>query len=150
MATENRITFRVRYKETDRMESVYHANYLVYFEMGRTEFMREHGICYREMEKEGFGMVVVEARANFRSPARYDDEITVRTALPAHNRISLKFAYSIHLGENTSGPLLCDGTTLLAFIGPNRRPTRIPEKWLTIIERVSHGEILKRNKNRAQ
>ena len=144
MPTESLITFRVRYQETDRMETVYHANYLVYFEMGRTEFMREQGICYREMEQEGFAMVVVEAGAHFRSSARYDDLVTCRTTLPAHNAVSVKFMYDIHLGEDKTCPLLCDGFTVMAFLGPDRRPARIPARYLDAITRSSGGKQLVR------
>jgi acyl-CoA thioester hydrolase len=144
MPAENLITFRVRYQETDRMETVYHANYLVYFEMGRTEFMREQGICYREMEQDGFAMVVVEAGAHFRASARYDDLVSCRTTLPAYNAVSVKFEYSLHLGEGTDGPLLCDGYTILAFLGRDRRPARMSERYRDAIIRSSGGEKLVR------
>lgn len=146
MAAENTISFRVRYEETDRMESVYHANYLIYFEMGRTEFMRNQGVCYRSMEEEGFGLVVVEAKANFRSPARYDDIVTVHTTLPAFNQVSIRFDYSIYFGEGTDGPLLCEGHTILAFLDSERRPRRIPDRYLDPIRKASTGRKLKRNK----
>lgn len=144
MTASNCTTLRVRYQETDRMESVYHAQYLVYFEIGRTEFMREHGICYRDMEEEGFGMVVVEAKANFHASAKYDDVITVRTLLPAHNRVSLKFEYTIHLGEGDQGAVLCSGYTILAFLGEDGRPQRIPERYLELIAKASDGNKLNR------
>ena len=90
MPAESTITFRVRYEETDRMESVYHAKYFVYFEMGRTELLRALAIRYSEMEAEGLGLVVIEAQANFRGPAYYDDLITVRTTIPSCNRAMLR------------------------------------------------------------
>jgi acyl-CoA thioester hydrolase len=126
------------------METVYHANYLIYFEMGRTEFMREHGICYREMEQEGFAMVVVEAGAHFRSSARYDDILTCRTTLPAHNAVSVRFEYAIHQGEGTDGPLVCDGFTVLAFLGRGKRPMRMPANYIEAIARASGGKKLNR------
>jgi len=146
MTLQNTTSFRVRYEETDRMESVYHSNYLVYFEIGRNEFMREAGVCYREMEEEGFGLVVVEAQANFRKPAFYDDIVTVQTALPAFNPVSIQFDYSIFLGEGADGPLLCDGHTVMAFLDSGRRPRRIPEKYLAPIRRSSAGRKLVRNR----
>jgi len=147
---ESRMTFRVRYQETDRMENVYHANYLVWFEMGRTEFMREQGISYRQMEEESYGLVVVEASASYHAPARYDDLVTVRTTLPAHNRAALKFEYAVHLGKDEDGPLLCGGSTVLVFIDRARRPRRFPPHYLEIISRASGGKRLKRKNGQAQ
>lgn len=128
------------------MESVYHSNYLVYFEMGRTEFMRSQGVCYREMEEEGFGLVVVDTHASFRKPAHYDDIITVRTILPAFSPVSIRFDYSVFLGEGLEGPLLCDGYTVMAFLDSQRRPRRIPKKYFDPIRRSSAGERLVRNR----
>ncbi len=70
---------RVRYAETDRMGVVYYANYLVWFEVGRTEWLRETGWTYREMEQEGIALPVIEAHCEYRQPARYDDDIEIRT-----------------------------------------------------------------------
>ncbi len=150
MAAVNTTSFRVRYEETDRLESVYHSNYLVYFEIGRTEFMREQGVCYRAMEEEGFGLVVVEAHASFRSPAYYDDIITVETTIPAFNQVSIRFDYSIFLGESSSGPLLCDGYTIMAFLDKKRHPRRIPERYLGPIGASSAGKRLVRNRSTTQ
>jgi acyl-CoA thioester hydrolase len=144
MASKNDVSFRVRYEETDSMQTVYHANYLVWFEIGRTEFMREQGISYREMEEAGFGLVVVDARVKFRRSAHYDDLVTVRTALPAHSRLALKFEYTVHLGPDAAGPLLCEGSTILAFLDQGGRPHRMPGRYLDIIEKVSGGEKLNR------
>ena len=70
---------RVRYADTDRMGVVYYANYLVWFEVGRTEWLRETGWSYREMESEGVALPVIEARCEYRQPARYDDEVEIAT-----------------------------------------------------------------------
>jgi len=76
------VTIRVRYAETDQMGVVYHANHFIWFEVGRVEFLRQLGFSYREMEeKDGCCIAVVDARCRYKAPARYDDEITVRTRL---------------------------------------------------------------------
>ena len=72
---------RVRYAETDQMGVVYHSNYIIYFELGRTEAMRRIGITYSELEKRGYGLAVIETGARYRSAARYDDLLTIRTWL---------------------------------------------------------------------
>src|SRR5579863_2716707 len=80
-------TLRVRYAETDQMGVVYHANYLIWFEIGRTDYCRKHGFAYREMEKQdGLYIMVAEARCRYKAPARYDDEILVRTSLKEMRR----------------------------------------------------------------
>ena len=79
---------RVRYAETDQMGVVYHANYLVWFEVGRVEFIRQMGLDYRSMEKDENAMIaVVEATARYKAPARYDDELIVRTTLAGGDRV---------------------------------------------------------------
>src|SRR5437879_12334409 len=73
------ITIRVRYAETDRMGLLHHANYLVYFEQGRTELLRSHGLAYRDFEDQGYLLVLTRAEIRYRSPAHYDDLLTLRT-----------------------------------------------------------------------
>jgi acyl-CoA thioester hydrolase len=101
---------RVRYAETDQMGVVYHANYLVWFEVGRVELLRELGFDYARMESElDTGVVVVEARVRYKAPARYDDVIVVKTRV-AHLRGSLlQFAYE--LMREQDGTLLAEGET---------------------------------------
>ena len=72
-------TLRVRYAETDQMAVVYHSNYIIWFEVGRTEMLRQLGLSYREMEEDGMVLPVVEVKCRYKHPARYDDEITIRT-----------------------------------------------------------------------
>ncbi len=101
---------RVRYAETDQMGVVYHSNYLVWFEVGRVELLRELGFEYRHMEiDEDFVVAVVDARARYRAPARYDDELIVRTRV-AHVRGSV-FAFEYEVVRANDGLLLCDGST---------------------------------------
>ncbi len=87
---------RVRYAETDQMGVVYHANYLVWFEVGRVEFIRKLGMDYRSMEQEdGIGIAVVDVSARYRYPARYDDELVIETRLLAARGAMVKFGYRI-------------------------------------------------------
>ncbi len=89
-------TLRVRYSETDKMGVVYHANYLIWFEIGRTEFCRARGFSYRDMEENDDAfLVVAESYCRYKAPARYDDELIVRTHITEQRRRSLRFGYEI-------------------------------------------------------
>ena len=110
---------RVRYSETDKMGVVYHANYLVWFEIGRTEFCRARGFSYRDMEEnEHAFMVVAESYCRYKAPAHYDDEIIVRTQITELRRRSLRFGYEIVrlsdgvvIAEGETGHVVTDATT---------------------------------------
>lgn len=93
--TEGSIELRVRYAETDQMGVVYHANYLVWCEVGRTELMRQVGLPYTEVESSGVRLAVAEASLRFHSPARYDDLIRVRTVVDQVRSRSVTFAYTV-------------------------------------------------------
>ena len=86
---------RVRYAETDRMGVVYYSNYLVWFEVGRTEWLRETGWSYREMEVEGVSLPVIEAHCEYRQPARYDDEIEIVTRASLLTPVRIRFDYDV-------------------------------------------------------
>jgi acyl-CoA thioester hydrolase len=101
---------RVRYSETDKMGVVYHANYLVWFEIGRTEFCRARGFSYREMEEnENFFLVVAESYCRYKAPAYYDDELIVRTHITELRRRSLRFGYEII--RVADGTVIAEGET---------------------------------------
>ena len=85
---------RVRYAETDKMGIVYYANYLVWFEIGRTDWLRETGWTYREMEADGLALPVIEAHCEYKSGARYDDEIEIRTTARLVSPVRLAFDYT--------------------------------------------------------
>ena len=89
------INFRVRYSETDAQGIVNNANYLSYFEVGRVEWLRAAGLSYRELEKKGYGFVVVEVHAFYKKAASFDDELTLRTELAELKRASLRFSYML-------------------------------------------------------
>jgi acyl-CoA thioester hydrolase len=102
---------RVRYAETDQMGVVYHSNYLIWFEVGRTELLRELGFDYKRMELEhDAGVVVVDARVRYRSPARYDDQLVVRTRVTQLRRHVIHFGYEIV--HEPDGLLLATGETV--------------------------------------
>ena len=121
-------TFRVRYAETDQMGVVYYANYLVWFEVGRTDFCRQKGFAYRDMEKEdGLCIIVAEARCRYKAPAHYDDEIEIRTSLRSVRRRVLVFAYEVYRKE--SEELLAEGETVHVITDLEGRPRALPEKY---------------------
>jgi len=108
---------RVRYSETDKMGVVYHANYLIWFEIGRTEFCRARGFAYRDMEEsENAFLVVAESYCRYKAPAYYDDELIVRTHITELRRRSLRFGYEIVrasdevvIAEGETGHVVTDG-----------------------------------------
>jgi acyl-CoA thioester hydrolase len=119
---------RVRYAETDQMGVVYHSNYLIWFEVGRVEFIRQLGLDYKRMEvEEGCGIAVVEATARYRAPARYDDELIVRTSLLAARGAVIRFGYKILRVED--GVLLCEGETTHVVVGKDMKKCSLPQKY---------------------
>jgi acyl-CoA thioester hydrolase len=119
---------RVRYAETDQMGVVYHANYIVWMEIGRVEYFRAHGIRYRDMERdEGILLVVVEAHCRYHSPARYDEEVTVRTWVAGANPRMITFGYE--MTDAVTGRHLATGETKHVFCGPDQRPKKLSEKF---------------------
>ncbi|WP_299097807.1 thioesterase family protein [uncultured Winogradskyella sp.] len=131
----NETEIRVRYGETDQMGVVYHANYAVYFEVGRTEWLREFGLSYNAMEKEGIMLPVVSLSINYKNSARYDDVLKVKTQLKKMPTASIEFDYEL---INDKGQLLATGNTVLAFIDSTRnRPTRCPKYLLDKLQNYS-------------
>ena len=125
---ENSVRFRVRYAETDQMGVVYHANYLIWMEMGRVELCRALGVRYRDMEeRDGVLLTVAAASCRFISPARYDDEVVVSTTVARATTRLLEFAYEVRLAEPER--LLATGSTTHVFCGRDLRPCRLPEHY---------------------
>ena len=122
---------RVRYAETDRMGVVYYANYLVWFEVGRTEWLRETGWNYREMEREGISLPVIEAHCEYRQPARYDDEIEIRTRATLLTPARLRFDYDVVRAGDDS--VSASGHTIHAALDTNGRPCRLPDRVREIL-----------------
>ncbi len=126
MVSESRV--RVRYAETDQMGVVYHANYLVWFEVGRVDFIRGLGMDYRSMEREdGIGIAVVNVSARYRAPARYDDELVIETRLLAARGSVIKFGYRIVRDADKQS--LCEGETVHVVVGKDMRRQPLPEKY---------------------
>jgi acyl-CoA thioester hydrolase len=119
-------SIRVRYSETDRMGIVYHAHYLVWFEIGRTEFCRAAGFPYRRMEEDGVLIPVTEAECVYRRSARYDDTLRVRTRIGEAGSRGLSFFYEV-FGEAPGRPI-AEGRTRHVFTGLDGRPISIPPR----------------------
>lgn len=119
---------RVIYGDTDQMGVVYYANYLRWFEAGRTEFLREKGLSYSEFEaREKLGLPVTEASVRYLQPARYDDLVVVETRLVEMRRASARFEYRVVRGED----LLATGFTVHACVDGTGRIRRLPEDFLS-------------------
>jgi acyl-CoA thioester hydrolase len=120
---------RVRYAETDQMGVVYHANYLVWFEIGRVEMMRQIGLHYKEMEREeGALIAVVEATARYKAPARYDDELIIRTRVVSARVAILKFRYQVM--RVSDEVVLCEGETVHLVVGRDMKRRAMPAKYV--------------------
>ena len=119
-------TLRVRYAETDKMGIVYYANYLVWFEVGRGDLLRSLGWTYREMELAGVSLPVIEAHCAYQRPARYDDEIEVRTRGRMLSPVRMEFEYEVIKVHD--GSVAATGKTIHAALDANGRPCRLPER----------------------
>ncbi len=125
-------TLRVRYAETDQMGIVYYANYLVWFEIGRTDFCRWHGFAYRDMEThDGLFITVADAQCRYKAPARYDDEILVRTRMKAVRKRVLVFGYEIR--RQPEGALLAEGETTHVITDRGGHPRSLPDKFRELL-----------------
>ena len=121
-------SFRVRYAETDQMGIVYYANYLVWFEIGRTDYCRQLGFAYREMEEQnGLYIMVAEARCRYKAPARYDDEILVRTCLRDVRKRVIVFSYEVYRLPDEE--MLAAGETVHVITDREGRPRALPQKY---------------------
>jgi len=117
---------RVRYAETDQMGVVYYANYLVWFEVGRADWLRALGSTYRDMEQAGVILPVIEAHCEYRRPSRYDDELEVRTEGRMLSPVRLEFSYTVvRTGDDQ---ITASGRTVHAAVDPKGRPCRLPDR----------------------
>jgi len=118
------VKYRVPYADTDQMGVVYYANYLVYFERARNELLRELGLSYREMEKRGFALPVLQAHVDYRRPAQYDDQIDISGWLESIRAIRLQINCTVYRNDT----LIAKGYTIHAFVARETlRPMRIPD-----------------------
>ena len=132
MSTICETTLRVRYAETDQMAVVYHSNYLIWFEVGRVELLRQLGFTYLEMEQDGMNLPVVEVKCRYKHPARYDDEITIRTRLGQMRPSLLRFHYDVV--RKSDGRLLAQGESVHVVVGPDLKRTHLTEKYSGAIQ----------------
>jgi acyl-CoA thioester hydrolase len=131
---------RVRYAETDQMGVVYHANYLIWFEVGRVEFIRQLGMDYKSMEsEEGALIAVVEATARYKAPARYDDQLLIRTSLAGVRGPIVRFRYAILRASDET--VLCEGETTHIVVGRDMKRREMPasyaERFAAVLHRIA-------------
>lgn len=126
-------TFRVRYAETDQMGIVYHSNYYVWFDMGRTEFMRALGYDYRSLENQGLMLPILETHCYYKKAAKYDDVITVRTMLHELKGVRIMFKYEVY---NNQGELIAYGSTSQAFVNRGLKPINIKKTFPQVYEKL--------------
>ena len=125
---ESRTQVTVRYAETDMMGVVYHGNYLPWFEVGRTNLLKELGLPYRRLEEDGFRLPVLEVSARYLRPAVYDDTVTIVTRLHDRPLLRIRLDYEVKRGEE----LLATGHTVHAFIDREGRPVRPPASAVAV------------------
>lgn len=133
---QSRTPITVRYAETDMMGVVYHGSYLPWFEVGRTDLMKQYGLPYRQLEAEGYFLPVLEVGAKYLKPARYDDAITIVTTLREKPLLRIKLEYEVRRGDE----LLATGFTLHAFIDRAGKPVRPPASFQEKMNAVFAGQ----------
>ncbi|HEV3190285.1 MAG TPA: thioesterase family protein [Polyangiaceae bacterium] len=135
-AVVNESRIRVRYAETDQMGVVYHANHFIWFEVGRVELLRQLGFSYKDMEHQDKCFIaVVDARCRYKSPARYDDEIVVKTWLKNIRESVIHFGYELLRVED--GSLLAEGETTHIVADAQMRKTALPEKYMKVFREAT-------------
>lgn len=115
---------RVRYQETDNMGVVYYANYFIWLEVARTEYLRSAGISYRHLEEKGMYLMVAGASCQYRSPARYDDVVRMQTWISKMKNSSLDFAHKLYIGDR----LIATAESVHVFTNKRGKPIRIPKE----------------------
>ena len=134
--THHDATVRVRYAETDQMGVVYHANFIIWFEVGRVELMRALGIEYKRMEREDdCHIVVADVHCRYHHPARYDEVLRVRTRIAESRNRTVKFAYEVF--RDLDNQLLATGTSMHVICGANGRPKLLPQKYRQVLDAVA-------------
>jgi len=123
---------RVRYADTDQMKTVYYAKFFEYFEQGRSDLLRELGMPYPEIERMGYFLPVIEAHAEYRRSARYDDLLSVKTMLREEPQAKVRIDYEVRQGKE----LLATGHTVHGFVQASTgRPTRAPGEFLALVRK---------------
>lgn len=133
LVAESRV--KVRYAETDQMGVAYYANYLVWFEVGRSQYCNDCGFSYRDMEREtGLYLIVAEACCRYKTPARYEDDLVVRTSIRELTRRTVRFGYEILRAD---GAEVATGETLHVLINGDGRPSSFPSEYLCLLRNGS-------------
>lgn len=126
-------TFRVRYAETDQMGIVYHSNYYIWFDMGRTEFLRYLGFDYNSIEKGGILLPILETHCIYKKPARYDDMVTVKTSLESFKGVRVTFKYEVY---NQNGEFLSSGRTVQGVVNRKMHPVNLKKVMPEVYEKL--------------
>ena len=132
MAETRSFTLTVRYAETDAQGVVHHANYLTWFEEGRSEFLRQQGCFYSDMERDGFFVIVAKVAVDYRAPSFYEDRITVATTLEQGKGRLMTFSYQ---ATNQNGVLVAEGRTRHLVLDAERRLVSLPDKYQQLIHK---------------
>ena len=135
---KHRYEYQIIFGDTDQMGVVYYANYFVWFEVGRTDLLRQSGWTYREMEQDGFALPVVEAHCEYRQPARYDDSIEIRTTGILLSPVRVRFDYAVV--RTSDDQLLASGHTVHASLDGSLRPRRLPDRVRDILKGFGTAE----------
>lgn len=122
---ETVLSLRVRYAESDQMGFAYYANYLVWFEVGRTDCLRQRGVTYRSLEEKGYFLPVTDVHCRYLASARYDDLVFILTRATRLTRVQLRFEYRV---AHENGTLLATGHTEHCFLSRDGRPLRVPDE----------------------
>ena len=130
--THHDFEHRVTYSETDRMGFAYYANYLVWFEIGRTELIRAAGLVYKDLEDIGYMLPVIEASCRFIRQVHYDDLLTIRTRVSEFRGVRLGFSYKII----KDGQVMAEGDTMHAFMDKDGRPKKLTREILDRLQKV--------------
>jgi acyl-CoA thioester hydrolase len=130
------VPIRPRYAEVDSMGIVYHGNYLVYFDVGRTEWLRAAGSDYAELERRGYRLAVVDAALQYRRPAHFDEPLSLAVSVEQVGRATVTFRYEL---RSLPGELLVTGHTRLGCLDTRHRPTALPEDTLACLRRGMQG-----------
>jgi acyl-CoA thioester hydrolase len=125
----SRHALRVRFLETDLMGIVHHATYLAYFEAGRVDWLHKRGVSYESWTREGIHLPVVDAQLRYRKAAKFDDKLVVATTCAELTRVTVRYTYRVLRGAE----LLCEGHTLLACVGHDLTPKRLPAEIARVL-----------------
>ena len=126
---------RVRYAETDQMGVAYYSNYLVWFEVGRSEVCRRRGFSYAELESLGYKLVVTDVRCHYRNSARFDEVVTVRSWLKGVNKRMITFGYEILRKDHQKEEIIAEGETRHLCLDSNGSPKSLPQKFFNLLVR---------------